>query len=166
VISNREYQHKLLREVVSRANQEELQQYEEIVKRQIEISKRVQQISFEKKVLNERNRMNVFPEQPNTNRAPDKTHEEVKRMSDAEHHMWIEQIIEENAEYNAKSKGYIEKLEGWSAKNNVIMDERMKLTEEFLELKKESDILEEKEKWLLLSIAIRSQPNLLNYIQG
>jgi hypothetical protein len=26
--------------------------------------------------------------------------------------------------------------------------------------------LEEKEKWLLISIVLRSQPNLLNYLQG
>ena len=165
--TNQENNNKLLKEVLCRANKEEKQHYREIINRQIEIYKRMKQIISEREVLNERDKMNQYPAiQNDTSKAPDKTHTEIMGMSNGELHEWSGQIRNETDQYIAESKRWRDELEVWSAKNTVIFNERMKLTDEFIELEKEYENLEDKEKWLLLSIAIRSQPNLLNYIQG
>lgn len=156
----------LLKEVLNRANKDEIEQYYGIFNRKVEISKRMEQISFEDKVLDERDSLIIYPEkEDSTYHAPDRSHDEIMGMSSGDLHDWSQQIIKETAEYNKNLQRYNEALEVWGAKNKVIMNDRLKLTKEFLELKKELDNLKENEKWLLLKVAIRSQPNLLTFIQ-
>jgi hypothetical protein len=159
-------QSELIQEVLHRANKAEKQQYKEIIERKLEISKRASEISHEQEVLSERDKINLLPERPSTTyHAPDKSNKEIMGMSSGDLHEWTQQVVKETEEYNYNSKKYNEELEVYRAKNSVLMKERMKLIEESLALKIEFDALEKKEKWLLLSIAIRSQPNLLTFIQ-
>jgi hypothetical protein len=124
------------------------------------------EISHEQEVLSEREKLNVRPERPSTTyNAPEKSHNEITGMSSRDLHEWTQNVIKETEEYNRNSKRYNEELEVYGAKSIVIIRERMKLMREFLDLKIELDDIEEKEKWLLITIALRSQPNLLNYLQ-
>ena len=69
----------------------------------------------------------------------------------------------EAAENAAKSR-YQEALVAYGTENAAILTERLKLMAEFLTLKAELDEVEEAEKWLLLSAAIRNQSSLLGFI--
>jgi hypothetical protein len=160
-------QTKLILEVLQRANQTETQQYKEIFERKLAISKRMTEVSYDEEVLSEREKLNTKPETPRTSyNAPDKSHGEIVGMSSGKLHEWTQQVIKENEEYIRNSKKYNEELEIYSAKSTVIMREHMKLIEDSVALKVEFDGLERKEKWLLITIALRSQPNLLNYLQS
>jgi len=163
--SDKETKRELLRNVLRRTNKEERQKYDSIVERQNAIAERMQEIGLEIDVLSERDKLNKFPEKEFTYfHAPDKTHDEIMGMSSGELHEWCEQIKRESSEYNAGCKRYNEGFDVWFAKTTVISNEKMKLIDESVTLKKEFDSLEDKEKWLLLSIALRSQPNLLKYV--
>jgi hypothetical protein len=125
------------------------------------------EIMHEQEVLSERVKLNRLPERPSTNyHAPDKSHNEITGMSNGDSYEWTQQVIKETQEYNRNTKKYNEELEVYNAKITVIMNERMKLNEEAVALKIEFDGLQEKEKWLLLAIVIKSQPNLLNYMHS
>ena len=162
---NDENRRKLLKEVVGRARKEEKDEYVTILERQIAIAKRLDEIKMEIEVLSERDKQNKYPEQEfRCFRAPDKTHDEIMRMSNGEYHEWSAQVVREASEHTAECRRYNEGFEIWFAKDKVIWDEKMKLIDEGIALKNEFNNLEDKEKWLLLSIALRSQPNLLRYI--
>lgn len=121
---------------------------------------------MEIEVLAERDRNNKAPKRiGNTYHAPNKIHEEIMGMSSGELHEWCEQIKRDSSEYNAESKRWNGDFEQWIAKNTVFHRERNKLIDEFIDLKNEFHSLENKEKWLLLSIALRSQPNLLKFFE-
>jgi hypothetical protein len=152
VLDNQEYQAKLLKEVLLKAKPDEKQQYEKILQRKNEISQKMQQISSAQETLNEKDKHNVLPEKPSS-------------TSGANLPVWSRQAIKDAADFSAKVKRYSEALEAYHAENAVILKMRMERMQEFLALKAERDGLEEKEKWLLLTIAIRSQPNLLNFMQ-
>ena len=155
----------LLKEVLARANREQKQEYRVILSRQIEIAKRLQEIQLEIKVLKERERNNEYPKtDDNSYHAPDKTHGEIMDMSNGELHEWSEQIKKETTEYTTGSGRWNEKMEIWRAKDNVIFDEKLKLFDESIKLNKEFYNIGEEEKWLLLSIALRSQPTLMKYM--
>ena len=163
--TNIETQQELLKEVLGRAKKEERQEYDSIVERQNAIGERMREIGLEIDVLVERSKQNEFPKRKDGGfHAPDKTHDEIMGMSSGELHEWCQQIIRETAEYNVESRRWNDGFEVWSAKNTVILNERMKLVDESEELGNEFFSLEDKEKWLLLSIALRSQPNLLKYM--
>ncbi len=108
----------------------------------------MQEISQQQEALNEREKLNVLQEKPRSSiRTP------VSRQAKA-------------AEDNAARKRYREALEVYRAQNFTILMERLKLMSVFLELKAELDGLEETEKWLLLSMAIRNQSSLLGFMPG
>jgi hypothetical protein len=54
----------------------------------------------------------------------------------------------------------------WSSRCLKANSEQLKIIGEIMQILFELLSLEEKEKWLLISIVLRSQPNLLNYMQG
>ncbi len=69
----------------------------------------------------------------------------------------------EAAENTAK-KHYPEALLAYGTENAIVLTERLKLMAEFLALKAELDEVEEAEKWLLLSAAIKNQSSLLGFM--
>jgi len=140
----------LLKEALRRANKKEKQEYEEISKRQNAIWERVLAIFKEYEELNEESQRNKCPESTPT---PDS--KRVVAMSTEEFNQWMEQTRRECRESSA-----------WSSKSFSIMSKQMTLIKELIELSSELLGLEREEKWLLLSVALRSQPNLLRYIEG
>jgi phage-related minor tail protein len=75
-------------------------------------------------------------------------------MSNEEFNEWTKQ----------NSKNFDEHF-AWTSKTLKIMTQQMKIINEIMELMTELCTLETEEKWLLLSIALRSQPNLLKYLE-
>jgi hypothetical protein len=155
----------LREEVLRRAKPKEKQEYAAIIERQIAIAQRMKDMQLETKVLEERDRNNEYPkEMASTYQAPDKSHKEIMEMSNGEFHEWCQQIHRDASEFNAEAERWNERFAVWNARNTVISNERWKLMGEAADLRNEFDSLKEEEKWLLLSIALRSQPNLLKYM--
>ena len=73
---------------------------------------------------------------------------------------------EEFNEWMDRTSKYFDESFAWSCKCIQNNTERIKLIEEFLKLLIELWTLEANEKWLLISIALRSQPNLMRFIEG
>ncbi len=151
-----------MREALKRASHDEKQKYIQILQRKSEISQRLQEICAAQEALNEEDKLNVFPEKPSSSRAPDKGPNRTLGRSSRDP---LARGRQETADYVAKRKQYTDALAVYRTKNSAILSERMKLMQEFLELKAESDALGEAEKWLLLSMAIRNQSSLLGFMQ-
>jgi Skp family chaperone for outer membrane proteins len=145
-IDNGEYRAKLLKEALNRANQQEKQQYTDILHQKQALSAKLQDLSAAHTALNEKDQRNVPPEKPSID--PQVGGRQNK-----------------TADYNAKTKRYREELKAYNAQNTAILQERINLIAETLQAKASLDALGEKEKWLLLTMALRSQTNLLNFIQ-
>jgi len=161
---NFEKQKELLKEVLRRANRKEKQEYDKTSERHDAIIERMQNIQSELEQLSERNRRNVYPKTVDTKYTLKST-EELVRMTSEESHLWSEQIDREIEENRRKSEDWNEKFDKWTAENSAINSRQVELIKENIELIFEMLVLERKEKWLLLSIALRSQPNLLKYLQ-
>ena len=73
--------------------------------------------------------------------------------------------MEEFDQYMAANNKYFKDSFDWFSESISINTERMKLTREILESVIELWNLSYDEEWLLLSIALRSQPNLLKYLK-
>jgi ATP-dependent exoDNAse (exonuclease V) beta subunit len=140
----------LLKEVLRRANKKEKQEYEQIGRRQATNAKRILDIMQEFEELTEESKRNKFPEKNSKN--------DGKRAS--------EMSAEEFNEWMDRSSKYFDDSFAWSCKCIQNNTERIKLVEEFLKLLIELWTLEANEKWLLISIALRSQPNLMRFIEG
>ena len=76
-------------------------------------------------------------------------------MSAGEFHEYIKRCNKHTIEYFE-----------WSNRCLKASSEQLKIIGEIMKIMIELRSLEEKEKWLLISIVLRSQPNLLNYLQG
>ena len=137
-----------MKEALKRASQEEKQQYAKILQQKSALSLRMQQISTQQEALNARDQLNVFPEKPSGGSIRAPASRQARQETD-----------------NANRKHYREALEAYRIENSAILVERIKLVQEFLALKAEFDGLEETEKWLLLSMAIRNQSSLLGFMQ-
>jgi hypothetical protein len=72
---------------------------------------------------------------------------------------------EEFNQYMAANRKYSKDSFDWISENIAICTEMTKITGEIFESVIELWNLSEEEKWLLLSIVLRSQPNLLKYLQ-
>jgi hypothetical protein len=73
-----------------------------------------------------------------------------------------------NAEFSGYMRrwnNYIVEYFKWSNRNISATTEQITLIGDFTKVLMNLISYEDEEKWLLLSIAIRSQPNLLTYIQ-
>jgi len=105
------------------------------------------------------NEYEELSEESERNKCPESTPvpdgKSVVAMSMPDFNEWIEHTRRELHESSV-----------WSRKNFSIMTKQMALIKELLELSTERLNLEREEKWLLLSIVLRSQPNLLRYIEG
>lgn len=140
----------LLKEAVRRANKKEKQEYEQISNRRTAITERVRAILNEYEELSEESERNKCPES-----TPIPDGKRIVAMPMEEFNKWVE---------NAKRE--LHESSVWSRKTFSIMTKQMALIKELLELSTERLSLERKEKWLLLSVALRSQPNLLKYIEN
>jgi hypothetical protein len=148
LLENEVYHTKLIKEALKRASQEEKLQYAKIQHRKVDISQRITEISSVQDLLSEEARLNVLPEKPRGN-----LHAPLNRQA-------------KEAAQNAESKKYREALEAYRVQNSAVLAERLKLMQQFLDLKAELEGLEETEKWLLLSMAIRNQSSLIGFIQS
>jgi len=104
----------------------------------------------------------LLAEKPSNSRTPDKGPNKALGLSSRDP---LARSRQETADYSVKRKQYTDALVVYRTKNSTILSERMKLMQVFLELKAELDGLEEAEKWLLLSMAIRNQSSLLGFMQ-
>jgi hypothetical protein len=147
----------ILKEVVKRANKEEKQQHIAIVERQCAIVERLDEIKKEVEILQEKGKQNKYPE---FNGVPitDKPYSEMTKAEFQEFIQQCKRFIEQAEDWRARHSL-------WSIEDNTIFQKKTKLINESLELKEEFYALKEKEKWLMLSIVLRSQPNLLKYMQ-
>ena len=140
----------LLKDVLGRANKLEKQEYENITKRQKAIA--VNDVALIKKwrELAERGKRNECPKET----AESKNHKPVSEMS-----------MEEFDHYMAANRKCSKDFFDWISENISINTEMIEITREILESVIELWNLTEEEKWLLLSVALRSQPNLLKYLK-
>jgi hypothetical protein len=154
----------LLKEVLRRANKTERQEYDGISDRQDTIIDKIQEIYSELEQLSDRSSKIEYPKTVDiayTLKSP----EELMRMNSEETRLWSEQVDREIEENKRKSEDWNEKFDKWLAESSATIKRQIELTKEKIALMTELLILESKEKWLLLSIALRSQPNLLKYLQ-
>ncbi|WGM90179.1 MAG: hypothetical protein NUK63_03425 [Candidatus Bathyarchaeum tardum] len=137
----------LIKEAIRRANKKEKQEWTANFVRRLEISKRLKEISLEIKRLDQQEKEIEVPERRRL------TGDKIFGMSTEELQAFNEMMEEHN-----------KKLSIWNEKYAEISAERMKLYEESTKLHIEFLSLENEEKWILLSIVLRSQPTLMNYI--
>lgn len=161
---NFQKQKELVKEVLKRANKKERQEYSEISDKQNAIMDRMQKMQSEQENLSERNRKNEYPKTVDTKYTL-KSPEELTSMTSEESRLWGEQVDREIKENRRKTEDWTEKFDKWLAENTAINSKQWELIEENIGMIFEMFVLEKKEKWLLLSIALRSQPNLLKYLQ-
>lgn len=163
LLDDEAYRDKLVKEALKRGSGDERQRYERIQQRKAEILKLIDGISTVQAALNERDRLNIAPQKPNSSPAQDKKPANPLGLPRKDP---IDRSRQEAADYAAKRKQYIEALQAYRAQNSAILSERSKLMQELLQLRAEYANLEDAEKWLLLSMAIRNQSSLLGYMQG
>jgi len=161
---NSEKHRELLKEVLKRANKNERQEYDEISDRQDTIIERIQEIFAEQEQLSERSRKNEYPKTVNTEYSL-KSSEELMKMTSEETRLWSEQVDREIEENKRKREDWNGRFDKWLAESSATISRQIELTKETIKLMTKLLALENKEKWLLLSIALRSQPNLLKYLQ-
>lgn len=156
-----EYRERLVKEALKRGSGEERQRYSQIQQRKLSISVRLQEIAVAQEALNLRDNQNVLPPNPLSSRVPDKKVKTLGLQTRS-----ITRSRQEEAESEAKRQQYTQALQTYHAQNSTALSERLKLMAEYLALQSEYATLEEAEKWLLLSMAIKNQSSLLGYIQG
>ncbi len=156
-----EYRAKLVKEALKRGSGEEKQRYLQMQQQKETIFGRLQELSAAQQVLNIEGERNVCPQAPNASGAPEKNIRPLGLPSTnpPTHSRQAE------ADYAAKRQQYIAALKGFRAQNSALLSERLKLTNEYLALHAEYMAIEEAEKWLLLSMAIKNQSSLLGYMQ-
>ena len=146
---NFESRNELLREVLKRANKQEKIDHEEIREKKRVVVKRLKVAQEKFDGLAERSKRNEYPKNAiNTYNKP------ASQMSN-----------EEFSEYMRQSNKHSEEHFAWTSESIAIMTEQVKIVDEFMDSIIELSNLGTDEKWLLLSIALRSQPNLLKYLE-
>lgn len=156
-----EYRERLVKEALKRGSGEERQRYSQIQQRKLSISVRLQAIASAQEALNLRDNQNILPLKPISSRVPDRNVKTLGLQTRS-----ITRSRREEADCDAERQQYIKALQAYHAQNSADMSERLKVMAEYLSLQSEFAGLEESEKWLLLSMAIKNQSSLLGYIQG
>ena len=133
----------LLKEALRRANKLEKQEYENITERQKEIAVNDVALLKKWKELCERDERNRCQNEA----AESKNHKPVTEMS-----------MDEFDQYMAANRKYFSESISFCTETTTITRE---LFESVIKLWNLTD----EEKWLLLSITLRSQPNLLKYVK-
>jgi hypothetical protein len=140
---------KLLREVLKRANKQEKQEYENTRNEQRALAERYLDITNKWGEIIEVEKVDVCPKDTSVNDKP------ASEMSMGEFREYMRSWNNHTTEYFK-----------WSSRCLKANSEQLKIIGEIMKIMIELRALEEKEKWLLISIVLRSQPNLLNYLQG
>jgi hypothetical protein len=156
-----EYRERLVKEALKRGNGEERQRYSQIQQRKLAIIQRLDELAAAQDALNLRDQQNVLPQKPSSSKAPDKNAKTLGLSSRNP-----TRSRQEEADFDAKRQEYTQALQTYHAQNSTTLSERLKLMAEYLALQSEYASLEETEKWLLLSMAIKNQSSLLGYMQG
>jgi hypothetical protein len=139
---------KLLKEVLARANKKEKQEYENISSQQCAIAKSLLSIKKEFGELTKESKQNKYPDNAPRKQKP------VSQMSSEEFNDYMR-------EYDRYFNAHFQ----WAGKCIENNTKRIEVVGEFLKALFEIIYLQEQEKCLLLSVALRSQPNLLRYIK-
>lgn len=155
-----EYREKLVKEALKRGSGEERQRFSQIQQRKTAIIVRLREIAVAQEALNLRDNQNILPQKPTNNRLPDRNPKTLGLPTRST------RSRQEEAESEAKRQQYTIALQAYHTQNSVALCERFKLMAEGLALQSEYASLEEAEKWLLLSMAIKNQSSLLGYMQG
>jgi hypothetical protein len=150
MIVDKKLRSQLLKDVLGRANKLEKQEHEEINKKQLAIADKNIALLKKWNELIERSKRNECPKDASTSR----NHKSINDMSMEE----FNEYIAANNKYTAASFAYFN--ESFS-----INTERVDIIKEIMESLVELWNIGDDEKWLLLSIALRSQPNLLRYMK-
>lgn len=140
---------KILKEVLTRANKEEKQAYITLSNKQLAVIDNISDLVRTFGRINDRKNMDLCPKDPTLGDKP------VTEMSNAEF-----------SGYMRRWNDYIVEYFKWSNRNISATTEQIAVIGDFIEVLMNLISIETKEKWLLLSIAIRSQPTLLNYMQN
>jgi hypothetical protein len=137
-----------LKEILSRANKEEKQAYNTLSSKQLAVIDSVSDLIRAFGRINDTKNLDLCPKDPTSG---DKT---VTEMSNAEF-----------SDYVRRWNNYLVEYFKWSSRNISTTTEQIALIGDLIGVLINLISNEAEEKWLLLSIAIRSQPNLLTYIQ-
>lgn len=137
----------LVKEAISRANKKEKKEWISNFERREKIGKRMLEIDSELERLEQMDKENKMPERRYLKEN------EIYTMSKEEIESYNEMLEEHNKEFSL-----------WSEKSHSINSEIMKLNKERIGLMGDFFNLEFEEKWILLSIVLRSQPSLMKYI--
>lgn len=156
-----EYRDKLVKEALKRGSAEEKQRYSQIQQRKTVILQRLEAIASAQEALNLRDNQNALPQKPGSNRAPDKSGKTLGLPGQN-----TTRNRKEEADFDDKRRQYTLALQAYRTQNSVAMSERLKLMGEYLALQSEYAGLEEDEKWLLLSMAIKNQSSLMGFMMG
>jgi len=143
-------QQELLKEVLRRANKREKQEHEQLGNRKTAIIERIVVLIAEYKELSE---------DSEKGKCPEGTAAQNKKPAN-------EMSTEEFTEWMAQSRKESRESFEWSSRTLDVLKKQMVLIRELMELSVELCVLEREEKWLLPSVALRSQPNLLRFIEG
>lgn len=139
----------LLKEVLARANKQEKQDYEKIKDKKSAVAKLVIELQTKLHELVERDRRNEYPK--------DSAYKCNKSV--------VEMTMDEFNEYMKHTSSHSEEHFKWVSESISIVTQYAEMMSEFLDLEIELKNLSYEEKWLLLSIALKSQPNLLKYLK-
>jgi hypothetical protein len=139
----------LLKEVLARANKQEKQDYEKIKDKKNAAYKLVTESRTKLHELAERDRRNEYPKD-----TAYKCNKSVAEMT-----------MDEFNEYMKHTSSHSEEHFKWTRESISIMTRHAEIMSEFLNSAIELSNLSYEEKWLLLSIALKSQPNLLKYLK-
>jgi hypothetical protein len=139
----------LLKEVLTRANKQEKQDYEKIRVKKSAASKLVSELRTNLLELAERQRSNEYPK--------DSEYNNNKSV--------VEMTMDEFNDYMKHSSSHFEERFKWANERVAIITEQTEILTKFLGSEIELNNLGYEEKWLLVSVALRSQPSLMKYLK-
>jgi hypothetical protein len=148
VVDNQTNNKKILKEILSRAKKEEKQAYNILSNKQLAVFDSFSELVRVYSKISDTRDMDLCPKDPILGDKP------VTEMS-----------IPEFSDYMSRWNNYLIEYFKWSGRNISATNEQIAVIGDFIKELMNLINYEAEEKWLLLSIAIRSQPNLLNYIQ-
>ena len=148
MVESQENNKKILKEVLNRANKEEKQTYNTLSNKQLALLDTISELIRAYSKISDTKNIDLCPKDPTLGDKP------VAEMSNAEF-----------SGYMRRWNNYLVEYFKWSNRNISATTEQITLIGEFIKVLMNLVSYEAEEKWLLLSIAIRSQPNLLTYLQ-
>jgi hypothetical protein len=146
---DKESRNLLLKEVLVRATKEEKLEHEKIMKKRNVLSKLAIELQSKWHELLEREKRNEYPK--------DIAYKQNKSI--------VEMTMDEFNEFMTQTNSQFEGHFKWANENIAIVTECVEVLQKLLESQIELKNACYEEKWLLLSIALKSQPSLLKYLE-